>query len=504
MSSVTHSSPPAVSEKTSRFMGLTWWSLISVVLAIPVWILVVRSSVLARVVDGGIWLSVSSGVANGLTPYEQVWDHKDPFFYAVMAFATVLSPTAAFFLDIGWFVVAAVGAGLIARSLMPADRALLVAVVATPVILMGPNYVPGWTNTPGTALIVLSLGLFAWHLPIGAGIAAGLVAFVKLPVFPIVAVCLAVAFLFPHWRYAARRALVALLGTMGASALLLLVLGWFQGAYEAFMFNRRYASDIATYFGFEPTVAGRMSQATSTWSDATLTAGIVGIVVVLIVASYWWWTDRAPARERSLIATWAVLGWLGTALIVGITFVWPHHAQLLALPAILSVIVFAGIFPQGWSFLIYLPWVLVGTLLVSGWGSIRAVQEAWSERSAAFDSKVAEINEEPLDARLLASVPLTDFTYARLGSNDDRGFLGSVRPDAKLACPKFHIYDFSPPEVFAETLQCIQDVDVVLLTDAFTVFGGSSRAPYAQPVLDYVAANFTCLRVEDRQVCTRR
>ena len=100
-------------------------------------------------------------------------------------------------------------------------------------------------------------------------------------------------------------------------------------------------------------------------------------------------------------------------------------------------------------------------------------------------------------------MPLTDFTYARLGSNDDRGYLASVRSDARLACPKFHIYDFSPPDVFAETLECIQTVDVVLLTDAFTAFGGSSRAPYAQPILEYVNANFTCLRIEDRQVCTR-
>ena len=55
-------------------------------------------------------MSVSAGVADGLTPYEQVWDHKDPLFYGVMAAATLVSPSVAFFLDIGWFVVAGVGA----------------------------------------------------------------------------------------------------------------------------------------------------------------------------------------------------------------------------------------------------------------------------------------------------------------------------------------------------------------------------------------------------------
>lgn len=209
------------------------------------------------------------------------------------------------------------------------------------------------------------------------------------------------------------------------------------------------------------------------------------------------------SNERVLLAAWALVSWVGTLGVLAFTYVWPHHIQALALPTVMSVIMFAAIVPARWFFPVFIVWTVVGAALFSGWGSVRAVEDAWNQRSMSFDPKVAEIHEVPLDARLLASVPDSNFTYARLGSNDDRGFLGAVRADATLACPQFHLYDFSPPEAFAEVLQCIQTVDVVLLTDAFTVFGGSSRAPYAVPVLDYVNENFACLRIEDRQVCTR-
>jgi len=503
MSALTSENDVASESSTSRAFGLTWWSLLTLVAAIPVWIMVVRSAVLSRVVDGGIWLSVSAGTANGLTPYDQVWDHKDPVFYMIMALATVISPGLAFFLDIGWFVVAGIGAGLLARSVMSADRALFIGVIVTPLLLLGPSYIPGWTNTPGTALVLLTVGLFAHRLPTSAGLAAGLLAFVKLPVFPLAAGALILALAFGTWRRAAVKALAAMFAAMGGIAAVLLVLGWFHGAFEAVLFNRAYASQIATYFSFDPTLIGRLGKAISDQPSSVVVAAAVGLGVTVLIGIGWLAVARWRSDERSLLAVWALFLWLGTIVIVGITYVWPHHAQLLALPTIVSAVVLAAVFPRRWIFIAFVVWALAGATVFSGWASLRAAQDAWSQRSANFDIKVAEISEVPIDARLLASVPLTDFTYARLGSNDDRGFLGSVRSDATLACPKFHIYDFSPSEVFSETLECIQGVDVVLLTDAFTVFGSSSRAPFATPVLDYVQTNFTCLRIEDRQICTR-
>ncbi len=90
-------------------------------LAVPVWIVVVRSAVLSRVVDGGIFLSVSAGIADGLRLYEQVWDNKDPLFFGLLAIPLAVAPSIAFFMDVLWVALTGLGAGLIARSAMNAD-----------------------------------------------------------------------------------------------------------------------------------------------------------------------------------------------------------------------------------------------------------------------------------------------------------------------------------------------------------------------------------------------
>ena len=503
MSTLTSSDGVTNQERSHRFVGLTWWSLITLVLAVPVWIVVARSAVLSRVVDGGIFLSVSAGIADGLRLYEQVWDNKDPLFFGLMAIPMAVAPSLAFFMDVLWIALAGLGAGLVARSVMNADRALFVGLVAAPLLMLGPSYVPGWTNTPGTALVLLTLGLFAHRLPITAGLAAGLLAFVKLPVWPIAVAGLALALIFAPLRRAAARALVSMFAAMGVLVLVLALLGWLSGAVDAIGRNRQYAVDVANYFGFEASVTGRLTRALGDWPGAVTWSAAIAVIVVLLIGGLWLASSRVRSDERLLLAAWALVSWVGTIGVLVLTYVWPHHIQALALPTVMSVIVFAAIVPARWFFPVFIVWTVAGAAVFSGWGSVRAAQDAWNQRSMSFDAKVAEIDEVPLDARLLASVPESDFTFARLGSNDDRGFLGAARADATLACPQFHLYDFSPPEAFAEALECIQGVDVVLLTDAFTVFGGSSRAPFAQPVLDYVGVNFTCLRVDDRQVCTR-
>jgi hypothetical protein len=281
------------------------------------------------------------------------------------------------------------------------------------------------------------------------------------------------------------------------------LLGWIAGAVDAVGRNRQYARDVASYFGFDAGIVGRWSKLITDWPTSILWSGLAALAVVIVAALLWSIIPSQRSADRSVVLLWAALAWVGTVGMLGLTYVWPHHVQALALPTILSAVIFAALIPQRWPFIIWLVVTALGGWLFSGWESPEAWQQKWNERSAAFDTKVQEISEVPVDARLLNSVPQKDFTFARLGSNDDRGFLGSVRKDATLGCPQFHLYDFSPPEAFAEALSCIQGVDVVLVTDAFTVFGSSSRAPFATPILDYVNTNFTCLRIDDRQVCTR-
>ena len=72
-----------------------------------------------------------------------------------------------------------------------------------------------------------------------------------------------------------------------------------------------------------------------------------------------------------------------------------------------------------------------------------------------------------------------------------------------LVCPRFHLYDFSPVEDFSEAYECIDQADVVLLTDQFLAFQNGWRGASVTPIVNKVNAEFTCLRVDDRQVCLR-
>ena len=72
-----------------------------VVLAAGAWSFVIVSGVLSRELDGGIFLSTTAGIRQGLPLYSGVWDNKDPLFDGAMAlFASVL-PVLVFVMD--WF-----------------------------------------------------------------------------------------------------------------------------------------------------------------------------------------------------------------------------------------------------------------------------------------------------------------------------------------------------------------------------------------------------------------
>ena len=347
--------------------GLTAWSVLTLLLAIPVWILVFRSAVLSRIVDGGIFLSVSGGVAQGLQLYEQVWDNKDPLFFAVMAIAMQVHEAAPFFLDVVWIVLGAVGAALIARSVMSADRALFIGAVMTPLLLIGPLYVPGWTNTPGTVLILLGVGFLMTQRAVAAGVVLGLLAFTKLTVWPIGLAAMVIGLLLPAWRRSSCRAFVAMAATMGVLVATLAALGWLAGAWQALLRNRAYASDVAVYFGYQPSIMGRWSKALSDWSVEFRWSLLIAMAVIVLISLLWLVVPPGRTPSRILLATWALAALVGLLIAMGLTYVWPHHGQALSLAAILAAILIAATIPDRWPFVIWMAIVVTASLLVSGW-----------------------------------------------------------------------------------------------------------------------------------------
>jgi hypothetical protein len=486
----------------------TYWSLLSLAIAVPVWLMVYRGSVLGREVDGGIFLSVSDGLAQGLNRYTDMWDNKDPFFGAAMAAASHVSATLPFFMDLLWIPLAAIGAYFIARSVASADRALFMALVVTPCILIGPAYIGGWANTPGTALVLLGWGMLCARRWVLAGIVLGLLLFVKITVWPLALLGLFL-FLIPRdTRKGAIRALVAVAITVGISVVVMGVLGWIPGYIDMIGQNQAYSKAVITYFGFEDSPFGHIDKLRTDWPGGTWTGGIwiasATALVIAVAGTIFGIARRNEAPHKLMVAALLWVALCGTAAVLSLTYLWPHHAQALSLPFIVAAITFGSLISDRLVFVVWVVLAAVVSFVLSGWGSVSSFTERYNALPGQFDARVAAISEEPIDATLLNTVPQKEFTYARLGSNDDRGYLGSVREGAQLSCPQFHLYDFSPADAFASELNCIQNVDVVLKTANFDVFANGMNAANVLPILEYVNNNFDCLTINDRQLCTRR
>ena len=482
---------------------LTWWSLLSVVLALPVWWFVAVSGVMTRALDGGIFLSVVGGLQQGLPLYSGVWDNKDPLFFGAMLAAATVSRAGPFVMDWLWIPVGALGAWLVARPLMSGDRALFAGLVAAPLVLTGSYYIPGWASTPGTAVLLLALGLLMSRLGVGAGVVLGLLAFVKLVVWPIGVAALVAMLLVPDVRRVAIRGLIALAATIAGGIGALAALGWAAGYAEALNRNRTYSGAVMTYFGFEDSPLGHLRKMAEEWETVNW-LGVVAVLVIALVMTVvlvsrpaW----RSPARL--VLGLWLWLAVIGTGALLALTYVWPHHAQAVYLPAVLSVIALLAMIPDGWPILVAVAISGVSVWLGAGAGGPVTVIDRFVAARADFSARWADQDDVPTDARLLLMVPQPEFTLARLGSNDDGGFLRDAPSGARLACAQFHLYDFSPPEDFERMLECIKDVDSVLLTDGFVAFGNGGRAASVQPILQYVDYAFDCVRVGDRQLCSR-
>jgi hypothetical protein len=480
------------------------FAVVLIVLTAGVWTVVFFGGVLSRDLDGGIFVSVASAMRSGSPLYAGVLDNKDPLFFGVMAGSGAISPVLMFVLDWMWLAIASYGSFLLARKVMPLSTAFLVALVATPFILVGPFYSPGLTNTPGSAVALLALGLLLNRKAVAAGIALGALLFLKLTVFPAILICVLVALCIPTWRRTILRLLVAFAATTFAGLVLLFAFGSLSGYFDTFGHNRKYASDVMTYFGFEDSPMGHINRLRDSWTTGEwLAIAVVLVIAVLGIIRLKPWQSTQRDEQR-LIALWLPITLVLVGLSLAMTFVWSHHTQAIYLVSVLAVIVFAAVVSG--KKLRWLTWilVLVATWILSGWLTPSNFVDSWDARRLAYDTSIAAVHEVPKDAVLLSTIPLNDFTFARLGTNDDRGFMTGVPSRAHLACPAFHLYDFSPAEDFAALNSCIQNVDAILLTDNFVNFGNGGRAPFARPILDYVANAFTCIKVDTSQICQRK
>jgi len=475
------------------------------VFAAPTWWFVVLSAAAPRTSDNGVFLSVAAAVADGAPLYVDVVDNKDPLFFYALAGALKFGPGAAQLLDVVWLLLAAVGSLLLASSVTKPIPALFVGFVATPLVILGIDYQPGMTNLPGTSLTLLGMGLLVSRAWWAAGVVLALSVAAKITVAPIAVGVLVAALLVPHMRPRAIRSLAVFLISLSLMAVGLWAVGSLGGYLAVLSDNFRYSGDVMVYFGLSPDFLGHLERLNPDMRSDRWVSG--GSILVIAFAALALWRFRS--ERLTVLVVWLWMTILGTFAALALSYVWPHHWQMVALPAVMALVVASGlgmrVLGDGRSgSVVSVVVALALTLPLGGWIPIQRLPGTFHTERAEWTQWRSQLADRTLESRLLETVPLPTFTVARLGTNDDAAFLLDLPPSASLTCPRFHLYDFSPAVDFGEALACLDRADVVIVTDQFLTFQNGWRSANVAPVVALLAEQYSCLRVEDRQVCSRR
>ena len=484
------------------FGRLSIWSWVTLLLAVPLWWVVLRSAVMDRKLDGGVFLSVAGGLNQGLQLYTEIWDNKDPIFFVVLAALDRLAPIAPFLADWLWLALASWGTWMLAASIMRVERALFLSLLASPLILTGVTYVAGYTHTPGTALALLAIGLFARGWSVAAGMTLGLLVFTKILLAPFAIAALCLPLIARSTRTRGIRSSVAWIATVGIGILALAVISSPVGYWDMIQRNRRYATDVMLFFELGDGVGGHFDKLRGEMPWGMMAASVVIIITVTIA------TDRVLTRRWNDKAHVLMTGWLWAASLTAVgaisfTYIWDHHLQVLALPAVITAVVLGALWPSNlpqWAWLGFMSGL---SLILSGWLTPGAWLDRVEQINLDYGVKIAEVSEIPATALLLNQLSEDSSTYAVVGTNDERGFMRDVRPGLQLGCPQFHLYRFSPPADFDRMRACIQTVDSLVVSNIITEYATGGREESVNQLLATIDEQFTCTTVEDRRLCTR-
>ena len=445
--------------------------------------------------DYGVYTTVAERLIAGDRLYVDVWDNKEPVFFYLLAVGRLISPLSGWLIEFLWFGVAAIASySLSIRLGMSIRRSALVSGIAVPIIFSGAPYEAGSSHIPGLALGLVAIAFLQGGRPFLAGLTLGVLPFLKILVFPVVAIGIA-TLLLVAWN--ARRTFLTCLGSIIGAALIGLLVyarGEWGGLLDStFRYNSSYPDLLVE---------------NSSWWNATLQhlnyvyerPAIIStsVTALLIAASLILYRKRVSRAGNSLDLTFAALATLLASFVVlGATGLWFHHAMLLALCSTLALLSFTAALKwrnHFWTF----SFILVLAYLLAGIPSpdrvINKLEYARGDISLQVTLPDLSLREEGSGER----------SIARVGGGNDIGW-GRLIREWDLACPNFHQHTWESSEWLGRTLDCLPDAQVIYVsrgelnpTDAPTPWNN-----FLVSVEELLDVRYACLDVIGGELCTR-
>jgi len=439
--------------------------------------------------DRGIFVSVAERLLAGDRLYAEVWDNKGPLFYYLVALERVAGGLGEVLFEFLLVLLTSYSVFRLLAVFSNVRNAMLAGFVASPIILTGVYYFPGYTHLPALSFSFAALALVAEGQMIWGGLVLGLVVFANILVAPVAFCCVMVL----CWQDRNAAACIRLALGLALSLLLFAALLFARGELRPFLdsifLNLAYSQgSLVKGHGFLDRLLSHLSLIS--FNRAKIIAA--AICACLLYAGF----KTAKACGDALLLT-ALTSFCTSGVVLATTGLWRQHLQLLSIPAILSVsvVLASGLkipLPMRLAAVIGLSWILSGG----------ASPARYSEAAGRLAGNWRSLSATPQDAMAImnSSEPST---YARLGKNDDNGHaIGLAK--WKLGCARFHQYPFDPRETLKNALDCAAHVDTILVTPSFAP--EPDQPDWNRFVADgekFLSSSFHCQYQKALRVCRR-
>lgn len=491
----------ASSKKTSLGVSATGiWALMSIFL---VWATLLPRIVPGLGIDRGIFVSVAERLLAGDVLYQDVWDNKDPLFFFGIAITRSVSPFADVLVEVWWIVCSAFAVLLIAKWRGCDDRtAWFAAFGMAPLMITGGFYLPGYTHLPGIALTLWILAVGIYRRFDVAGALLGILFFTKIVMLPIAFLMLLVVVLvYRKWR-AVVLACAGFTLAAGAVLTLLHLRGELQPYVQSLFLNASYSQGSLVDGRGGPFIRHLIKMA----SFQTVSVGALLVLIVVCVVLVKTRKGNSLSSDKRDFVLWASVGsaMLGAVIVLGLTGLWKHHAQVLYVATILAAIGLIHYFQPVFNVRSAVPVAAFTGLAMclSGQASLAAYPDTVARSISSSAQVLASLGSESPEARALLSVG-EQGTYARVGQNDDDGHAYGLS-GWDLACPKFHQYPFDSVQTLRDVAACIPGAPVIIVSaTAAPIAGNADWNSYIASVEGTLSADYSCTQWDDKRICVR-